>query len=224
MGEASSSKRIMLGTIFVATLILAVFSARLAWETMTPAEAQSGDRYDFADFDTQEEAQAVYDQDPSDPSGLDGPPGVACQSLSHRRRWLRDWRAVPVRRRLPDGLRRPRGRPPAPAARRRVPDRICRARRHLPDRRGLVRHPPVTAGIGGGGGYDTQRLSRHRASSTSWGLRYSRSGSRFRSWLRTGPGPRFAPAFRRVPPCAPGTPHLRDIAPPATGASSSENP
>ncbi|MDP9438236.1 MAG: hypothetical protein M3P49_05775 [Actinomycetota bacterium] len=57
---------------------------------MTPAEAQSsGDQYDCADFDTQEEAQAVYDQDPSDPSGLDGPqgeasdgtPGVACESL-----------------------------------------------------------------------------------------------------------------------------------------------
>lgn len=48
-----------------------------------------GDQYDCADFATQEEAQAVYDQDPSDPSGLDGPqgeasdgtPGVACESL-----------------------------------------------------------------------------------------------------------------------------------------------
>ena len=56
---------------------------------MTPAEAQSGDQFDCADFDTQEEAQAVYDQDTSDPSGLDGPqgeasdgtPGVACESL-----------------------------------------------------------------------------------------------------------------------------------------------
>lgn len=41
------------------------------------------------DFATQEEAQAVYDQDTSDPNGLDGPPGegftgvqgVACEEL-----------------------------------------------------------------------------------------------------------------------------------------------
>ncbi len=88
MGE--TTRRTMLGILIVAALMLAVFSARLAWETMTPAEAQSsGDQFDCADFDTQEEAQAVYEQDISDPSGLDGPqgetsdgtPGVACESL-----------------------------------------------------------------------------------------------------------------------------------------------
>lgn len=50
--------------------------------------AQSGD-LDCADFATQEEAQAVYDQDTSDPNGLDGPKGegftgefgVACEDL-----------------------------------------------------------------------------------------------------------------------------------------------
>ena len=88
MGETTVS-RTVLGAMIVAVLILAVFSARLAWETIPRAQAQSGDEFDCADFDTQEEAQAEYDSDPSDPSGLDGPqgetsdgtPGVACESL-----------------------------------------------------------------------------------------------------------------------------------------------
>lgn len=52
------------------------------------AQAQQ-DLYDCQDFDTQDQAQAIYDQDPSDPYGLDGPPGegftgeqgVACEEL-----------------------------------------------------------------------------------------------------------------------------------------------
>lgn len=41
-----------------------------------------------SDFKYQEDAQAVYDQDPSDPNGLDGNPkdGIACESLPHRPR------------------------------------------------------------------------------------------------------------------------------------------
>ena len=43
----------------------------------------SEDLYDCSDFATQEEAQAVFDQDPSDPYGLDEDPGpddgVACE-------------------------------------------------------------------------------------------------------------------------------------------------
>src|SRR5215204_5438184 len=47
------------------------------------------DLYDCSDFDYQEDAQEVYDEDPSDPYGLDGPrgeeysgtEGVACESL-----------------------------------------------------------------------------------------------------------------------------------------------
>lgn len=47
------------------------------------------DEFDCDDFATQEDAQAVYDQDTSDPSGLDGPigegftgeEGVACEEL-----------------------------------------------------------------------------------------------------------------------------------------------
>ena len=39
-----------------------------------------------SDFTYQEEAQAVYDQDPTDPNGLDGNDndGKACESLPHR--------------------------------------------------------------------------------------------------------------------------------------------
>ena len=89
MGETTTGRRTMLGVVFVSALILAVFSGRPTWEAIPNAEAQSGDRFACADFDTQEEAQAVYDQDPSDPSGLDGPqgeasdgtPGVACEAL-----------------------------------------------------------------------------------------------------------------------------------------------
>lgn len=33
------------------------------------------DLYDCSDFTYQEDAQAVYDQDTTDPYGLDGPPG-----------------------------------------------------------------------------------------------------------------------------------------------------
>lgn len=42
----------------------------------------SGDDYDCADFDTQAEAQEIYERDTSDPHGLDGDgDGVACESL-----------------------------------------------------------------------------------------------------------------------------------------------
>jgi hypothetical protein len=41
---------------------------------------------DCKDFKYQEDAQAVYNQDPSDPNGLDGAPknGIACESLPKR--------------------------------------------------------------------------------------------------------------------------------------------
>ena len=58
---------------------------------LTPA-ALAQDPYDCGDFTYQEDAQAVFDQDPNDPSGLDGPrgptpdgePGVACENLPSR--------------------------------------------------------------------------------------------------------------------------------------------
>src|SRR5215204_6487918 len=71
---------------------LAVLSA-LAMMVLVPTMvlAQT-DLYDCADFQYQEDAQAVYDQDTSDPYGLDGLPGeayagtqgVACEELPQR--------------------------------------------------------------------------------------------------------------------------------------------
>ena len=51
-----------------------------------PAPAPSGDLpegdLDCSDFETQAEAQAVLDADPSDPHGLDGEgDGIPCESL-----------------------------------------------------------------------------------------------------------------------------------------------
>ncbi|MGY1669076.1 hypothetical protein [Geodermatophilus sp. SYSU D00710] len=48
--------------------------------------AQAADLDCLEDFTYQEEAQAVYDQDPSDPNGLDGDDndGRACESLPSR--------------------------------------------------------------------------------------------------------------------------------------------
>ena len=54
---------------------LAALVMVLAIVITPPAIAQ--DLYDCADFQYQEDAQAVYDQDTSDPYGLDGLPGEA---------------------------------------------------------------------------------------------------------------------------------------------------
>ena len=77
----------------LAVLMMAAgaFVARMTWESVPSALAQE-DLYDCPDFDYQEDAQAIYDQDPSDPYGLDGPqgeefdgePGVACEELPRR--------------------------------------------------------------------------------------------------------------------------------------------
>ncbi len=79
--------------IIAAMLVLVVGAVgRITYEqvfnTRTPALALQ-DQFDCADFATQAEAQAVYDQDPNDPNGLDGPigtasdgqAGVACEEL-----------------------------------------------------------------------------------------------------------------------------------------------
>jgi len=52
---------------------LAALVMVLAIVIAPPGFAQ--DLYDCADFQYQEDAQAVYDQDTSDPYGLDGLPG-----------------------------------------------------------------------------------------------------------------------------------------------------
>ena len=69
----------------------------MAWDDQanpTTLVAQAQDLYDCykGQFTCQEEAQAILDQDPGDPYGLDGPigeasdgvPGVACEDLPHR--------------------------------------------------------------------------------------------------------------------------------------------
>ena len=63
-------------------------SSSSASASSTPSPPSGGD-YDCSDFDTQEQAQRVCEQDTSDPYGLDGPPGegytgeqgVACEDL-----------------------------------------------------------------------------------------------------------------------------------------------
>ena len=76
-----------------ALVLVAGVVGRVTYEQMQspePVQAQSSqDQFDCADFDTQEEAQAVYDRDTSDPNGLDGPigtgftgtQGVSCEEL-----------------------------------------------------------------------------------------------------------------------------------------------
>ena len=49
--------------------------------TATPAFAASSDDLDCPDFTSQEQAQGVYDSDPSDPNGLDREgDGIACET------------------------------------------------------------------------------------------------------------------------------------------------
>jgi hypothetical protein len=62
-------------------LLLAALSMVAALVLAPPALAQE-DEFDCADFASQEEAQAVLDQDTSDPSGLDADSdGIACEEL-----------------------------------------------------------------------------------------------------------------------------------------------
>jgi hypothetical protein len=83
--------------MFAALVLVSGFMLRLALQDVvdptTPAAAQvQTDLYRCDDFTYQEDAQAVYDQDTSDPHGLDGPigvaftgeEGVACEDLPHR--------------------------------------------------------------------------------------------------------------------------------------------
>ncbi len=68
-------------------VLFAGFIARITYEqTKTPALAQGADLYDCQDLTYQEEAQAIYDQNPSDPYGLDEDDpnpddGIACETL-----------------------------------------------------------------------------------------------------------------------------------------------
>ncbi len=69
-------------------LLLLVALSMVGVLIFAPA-ALAQDEFDCDDFDTQEDAQAAYEEDTSDPSGLDGPigegfsgeEGVACEEL-----------------------------------------------------------------------------------------------------------------------------------------------
>jgi hypothetical protein len=75
------------GIIRLSAALALLAAATVAFANSAGAQ----DLYDCGDFATQEEAQAVFDQDTSDPYGLDGPigptsagvPGVACENLPH---------------------------------------------------------------------------------------------------------------------------------------------
>jgi hypothetical protein len=80
-----------LATIGASTLLFVLAPVAPAQEGgpldfLSPAApAQEGGDLNCADFEFQEDAQAVYDQDPSDPNGLDGDnDGIACEELPSR--------------------------------------------------------------------------------------------------------------------------------------------
>jgi hypothetical protein len=79
MSRGGATNRVVVSFVFVACWIMCF---------LAPAWAQSpqeGDLYDCDDFTYQEEAQRVYDRDPSDPYGLDADDdGIACEELPHR--------------------------------------------------------------------------------------------------------------------------------------------
>ena len=61
------------------TVAVTVLTAGMSYPLAGVALAQD---LDCSDFATQAEAQAVYNQDPSDPHGLDGDnDGIACEAL-----------------------------------------------------------------------------------------------------------------------------------------------
>ena len=82
-------RRFMLLAAMCAALVLAMAPAVMA-QSRGPSGADG--TYNCEDFDFQEDAQAFYNQDTSDPDGLDGPigteftgeQGVACEELPSR--------------------------------------------------------------------------------------------------------------------------------------------
>ena len=69
-------------------MLLGALCTALTLALVSAAMAQTTDQFDCGDFEFQEDAQDVFDQDPSDPSGLDEDDGVddgiACESLPSR--------------------------------------------------------------------------------------------------------------------------------------------
>ena len=83
MGEDMLRIGLALGIAVVIVLVTAGVVLRVAWEVLdwplsiSPSQAYLSqarvDLYDCPDFTYQEDAQAVYDQETSDPYGLDSP-------------------------------------------------------------------------------------------------------------------------------------------------------
>ena len=75
-------RRVAVSFVFVAcwvTCLLAPVAAQ------SPSEGSEGDLHDCDDFEYQEDAQRVYDLDPSDPYGLDADnDGIACEDRPDR--------------------------------------------------------------------------------------------------------------------------------------------
>jgi hypothetical protein len=79
-------------TTFEETIAGPAPETTMQYQGTTPPPSEEQDLYDCQDFEFQEDAQAVYDADTSDPYGLDRPPGesstgvrgVACEELPSR--------------------------------------------------------------------------------------------------------------------------------------------
>ena len=83
--------------------------------TTSPAYAQA-DLYDCIDFQTQEDAQQVFDEDPSDPYGLDEDDprpddGIACEALPSTSRTSSSVSASPTPSASPSASPEPQPKP-----------------------------------------------------------------------------------------------------------------
>ena len=81
MGKAVLMSLVRRAVITSALVCGALFAAGPAAIAQPALQSVAVDR-DCSDFTYQEDAQAVYDADPSDPNKLDGSPknGIACES------------------------------------------------------------------------------------------------------------------------------------------------
>lgn len=78
------------------TLLLSVTLTSMIIVICGQRAAATANIYNCSDFSTQEEAQAVYNSDPSDPNRLDGDSdGIACESLPSGGADSSDYNAVP---------------------------------------------------------------------------------------------------------------------------------
>jgi hypothetical protein len=62
-------------------LVLLSIAAWSTWMLLDADPVAEAQNLNCSDFQYQEDAQAVYNADPSDPNGLDGPPGAASTGI-----------------------------------------------------------------------------------------------------------------------------------------------